>query len=48
MLITFDPIKRAKTLAECGLDLEDAAVILAGVPVEIEDTQRNYGEKRII
>ena len=48
MRITFDPVKRAKTLAERGLDFEDAAVIFAGVTVEIEDTRRNYGEKRII
>jgi len=48
MRITFDPVKRAKTLAERGLDFEDAAVIFAGVTVDIEDTRRNYGEKRII
>ena len=46
MRITFDPIKSAKTRAERGLDFEDAAVIFAGVTVEIEDTRRNYGEKR--
>ena len=48
MRISFDPAKRAKTLAERGLDFADAAVIFAGVTVEIEDTRRNYGEKRII
>ena len=48
MRITFDPVKRAKTLAERGLDFEDAAVIFAGVTVDIEDTRRNYGERRII
>ena len=42
------PAKRAKTLAERGLDFADAALIFAGVTVEIEDTRRNYGEKRII
>ncbi len=48
MRIFFDPAKRAKTLAERGLDFADAAVIFAGVTVEIEDTRRNSGEKRII
>jgi len=48
MRITFDPVKRAKTLTERGLDFADAALIFAGVTVEIEDTRRNYGEKRVI
>jgi uncharacterized DUF497 family protein len=48
MRISFDPAKRAKTLAERGLDFADAALIFAGVTVEIEDTRRDYGEKRII
>ena len=48
MRISFDPAKRAKTLAARGLDFADAALIFAGVTVEIEDTRRNYGEKRII
>jgi uncharacterized DUF497 family protein len=46
--ITFDPVKRAKTLTERGLDFADAALIFAGVTVEIEDTRKNYGEKRVI
>jgi len=48
MRVTFDPTKRAKTLAERGLDFEDAAIVFRGTTVEIEDTRRNYGEKRII
>ena len=48
MRVTFDPAKRAKTLAERGLDFEDAALVFRGTTVEIEDTRRNYGEKRII
>ena len=48
MRVTFDPAKRAKTLAERGLDFEDAAAVFQGTTVEIEDTRRNYGEKRII
>lgn len=48
MRITFDRAKRARTLAERGLDFVDAALIFAGVTVEIEDTRRDYGEKRMI
>jgi uncharacterized protein len=48
MRVTFDPAKRAKTLAERGLDFEDAAVVFQGTTVELEDTRRNYGEIRII
>ena len=48
MRVTFDPAKRAKTLAERGLDFEDAAIVFQGTTVEIEDTRRNYGEARII
>jgi len=48
MRIAFDLVKRAKTLTERGLDFADAALIFAGVTVEIEDTRKNYGEKRVI
>jgi len=48
MRVTFDPGKRAKTLAERGLDFEDAAIVFLGTTIEMEDTRRNYGEKRII
>ena len=48
MRITFDPAKRKTTLAERGLDFADAALVFAGVTVEIEDTRKNYGETRII
>jgi len=48
MRVTFDPAKRAKTLAERGLDFEDAAAVFRGTTVEVEDTRRNYGETRII
>jgi len=36
MRITFDPAKRAKTLAERGLDFADAEIVFAGVTVEVE------------
>ena len=48
MAITFDPKKRAATLAERGLDFEDAALVFAGATFEAEDTRRNYGERRIV
>ena len=48
MRVTFDPAKRAKTLADRGLDFEDAAIVFRGTTVEIEDRRRNYGEIRII
>jgi hypothetical protein len=48
MRITFDPAKRAKTLAERGLDFADAAQILAGLHATLEDTRRDYGERRFI
>ena len=48
MRITFDPAKRQKTVAERGLDFADAAMVFAGVTLEVEDARRNYGETRII
>lgn len=48
MRITFDPAKRARTLADRGLDFEDAALVFEGTTVEVEDARRNYGEPRII
>lgn len=48
MRVTFDPAKRARTLADRGLDFEDATIVFAGTTVEVEDRRRNYGEPRII
>ena len=48
MRVTFDSAKREKTLAERGLDFADAALVFAGVTIEVEDTRRNYGKTRII
>ncbi len=45
---TYDPTKRAKTLAERRLDFEDAAGVFAGVTLEVEDIRKDYGETRII
>ncbi|MBI5889723.1 MAG: BrnT family toxin [Nitrosomonadales bacterium] len=48
MRITFDPTKRDKALAERGLDFDDAALIFAGVTLEVEDTRKDCGETRVI
>jgi len=48
MRVSFDPAKRARTLAERSLDFADAAVVFADVTLEVEDTRRDYGETRII
>ena len=48
MAITFDPAKRATTLAERGLDFADAELVFAGITLEVEDTRKNYGEQRIV
>ena len=48
MRITFDPARRAKTLAERGLDFADAAQIFTGIHATVQDVRRDYGEKRFI
>jgi uncharacterized protein len=48
MRVTYDPEKRELTLRERGLDFEDAAIVFAGVTLEVEDTRKDYGEDRII
>ena len=48
MRLTYDPAKREKTLIERGLDFEDALIVFEGPTVEIEDTRKDYGERRII
>ena len=46
MQITYDPVKRAKTLEERGLDFEDAAEVFAGLEVTRLDEREDYGEDR--
>lgn len=48
MRITFDPVKRARTLSDRGLDFEDAVIVFKGITIEVEDTRKNYGDRRII
>jgi uncharacterized DUF497 family protein len=46
MEITFDPAKRAATLADRGLDFADAARVFAGPVFEFEDDRFDYAEPR--
>jgi uncharacterized protein len=48
MHVSYDPSKREKALVDRGLDFEDALVVFDGLTVEVEDTRKDYGEKRII
>ena len=48
MRISFDPMKRLRTLEERGLDFEDASAVFAGTTIEVDDIRRDYGERRII
>jgi uncharacterized DUF497 family protein len=46
VIITFDPVKREKTLQERGLDFADAGEVFAGRTLTIEDRRFAYGEDR--
>ena len=46
MRITFDPAKNARNIAERGLPFSMAAEIDWSLAVILEDTRRDYGEKR--
>ena len=48
MTLTFDPAKRAATLADRGLDFADAGQIFAGLVFEFPDERFDYEEERII
>jgi uncharacterized DUF497 family protein len=48
MKITYDPVKREITLAERGLDFEDAAVLFRDDTLDFPDHRRDYGELRIL
>ena len=48
MRITYDTAKREVTLAERGLDFDDAQHVFAGPTFEVEDLRRDYGEKRVL
>jgi uncharacterized DUF497 family protein len=46
MQIEFDPVKRAKTLEERGLDFSKANLIFAGKHLTREDIREDYDEQR--
>jgi uncharacterized DUF497 family protein len=48
MKITFDPVKRAVTLAERGLDFEGAAEVFRADTLDFPDERRDYGELRML
>jgi uncharacterized DUF497 family protein len=48
MLITYDPAKRAKTLADRGLDFEDADEAFDPPSFTYEDIRFTYPEARFI
>jgi len=48
MKITCDPVKRAATLAERGLDFEDAVEVFSGDTLDFRDDRRDYGELRMV
>lgn len=48
MRISYDPARRDRTRAERGLDFEDALEVFEGLTVEVEDTRKEYGERRIL
>ena len=48
MTISYDPRKRAQTLAARKLDFEDAKHVFERPNFETEDIRKDYGEKRMI
>ena len=48
MKITYDPVKRAVTLAERGFDFEDAAEVFRDDTLDFPDDRQDYGEQRIL
>ncbi len=48
MRITFDPVKRAATLQERGLDFADAGAAFTGREATLNDERFDYGETRRI
>jgi hypothetical protein len=47
MRITFDPAKNDRNIAERGLSFERVADLEWDAAVAIEDTRRDYGERRL-
>jgi uncharacterized DUF497 family protein len=48
MIITYDPIKRTRTLNDRGIDFADVTEVFSGATLNFEDERKDYGETRII
>jgi uncharacterized DUF497 family protein len=48
MKIGYDPEKFQRTLTDRKIDFNDAISVFDGPNYELEDTRKEYGEKRII
>ena len=48
MRITFDPIKRERTLTERGLDFAGAGRVFDGDHLTFDDDRQDYGERRLV
>jgi uncharacterized protein len=48
MRITFDAVKREKTLIERGLDFARAKEVFEGLTITLPDQRQDYGEQRFI
>ncbi|MCC7646540.1 MULTISPECIES: BrnT family toxin [unclassified Janthinobacterium] len=48
MRITFDAVKREKTLRERGLDFARAREVFDGLTMTLQDQRQDYGEPRFI
>lgn len=48
MRITFDAVKREKTLRERGLDFARAHEVFDGLTITLPDQRQDYGEPRFI
>lgn len=46
--LDWDEAKSRQNLAKHGLSFEDAAAVFAGRCVTVEDTRRDYGERRFV
>ncbi len=48
MRISYDPLKRAATLRDRGLDFEDTIEVFAGRTLDLPDDRFDYGEVRMV
>ncbi len=48
MKITYDAAKRLQTLRDRGLDFANASLVFEGATIEVDDTRRDYGERRVV